>query len=103
MAVFAALKPASADSGDWRTRLTGWEVALNSAERNSMSISCVSLRYCDEACEHEPHPGSRVIGYTQKKAPQVPGVPVTFIPARKLPKKTSVLAEATSAIGTSPS
>ena len=41
--------------------------------------------------------------HTQKKAPHVPGVPVNFIEARKLPYNISSRVLATSAIGMSPS
>ena len=45
--MFAASKPASAEAGDWRTRLMGWDEAFCCAERSSMSISRVSLKYCE--------------------------------------------------------
>lgn len=52
MPVLTALKPFLADSGDCKTRLTGVELWLYCDERNSMSISCVSLKYC-ERHQHE--------------------------------------------------
>jgi len=78
--VLAALKPSSSDSGDWRTRLTGSEEALYSAERNSMSISSVSLKYYTHLADVLVHRRAKVS--TQKKAPQVPLTGVTFMPTR---------------------
>lgn len=52
MPVLTALKPFFADSGDCKTRFTGVELWLYCDERNSMSISCVSLKYCSRH-QHE--------------------------------------------------
>jgi hypothetical protein len=45
--VWDASKPARAEARDWRTRLMGKEALAGrkSRVRNSMSISCVSLKY----------------------------------------------------------
>ena len=78
--------------------MTGQKLSFVCADRNSMSISWVSLRYLEHHSARRPERagGARDSIY-QKKAAQVPLTVVVFMAALKVPYCMSVRAESTSA------